>query len=129
MKPLVATTLLLALTTLPSVSFGADDQPEIDEATKLEVRDAIQTYVETDLARKEMFFLLDPRADKPLSLTFDHVHSGVYPYEQDTYRACVDFMDSAEILYDVDFAVSIADDEDAVVEKIWLHKVAGQAVQ
>ena len=123
------TTLLMTVIATIVTAAGAAEAADVDETTKAAVQEAIHAYIEEDLARKETFLILDPRSGEPLSLAFDHVHSGVYPYEQDAYRACVDFMDAADVLYDVDFTVAIDEDGEATVDEIWVHKVGGEAVK
>jgi len=106
---------------------GAADGSEVDDATKTRVLRAIETYVREDQALKTKFLVLDPQSGQPLSLAFDHVHSGVHPHEKG-YRACVDFKDEAGTLYDVDVVVAVEDDGDDVVRAVWVHKVAGEPV-
>ena len=123
------TALLLAIAIAPTADARPAENDEVDADTKARVLGAIEAYVKEDEALKEKFLVLDPRSDEPLvALSFDHVHAGVHPHEQG-YRACVDFTDDAGDLYDVDVVVSLDDQEGSTVQKVWLHKVAGEAVE
>jgi len=105
---------------------AAGEVADVDAATKARVLGAIESYVREDVALKETFLVLDPRSGVPLSLSFDHVHSGVHPHEKG-YRACVDFTDEAGTIYDLDVVVEVAGDKESVVRAVWVHKVGGEA--
>ncbi len=103
----------------------AETQAEISEATKAQVIEAIESYVERDSRVKEAFLLLDPRSGEPIRLSLDHVHEGVEAHEQG-YVACVDFKDGAGRLYDVDIVVGKSAPME--IAKAFLHKAEGKAV-
>lgn len=105
-------------------SLAAESAGGVDDQTKARVRSEIERYVTADIKLKKYFFLIDPRTDKALRLTFDHVHDGVSA-DPKGYAACVDFKDKAGKIYDVDFFVFLGD-EAAGVEQIVLHKVDGK---
>ncbi len=101
-------------------------QGEPDAQTRERVTTAIGDYVRHDSQLKGAFLIVDPRTDAPLKLAFDHVHEGVKPAGEGAWLACVDFTDSAGVPYDVDVVVRLG--EKAAVERVYLHKVDGQAV-
>lgn len=106
--------------------YAADKPAAVDEGTKAKVRLEIERYVAADTQLKGYFFIIDPRSDKVLRLTFDHVHDGV-SVNPKGYIACADFKDKAGKLYDVDIVVD-ATDEPAQVREILLHKVEGKPI-
>lgn len=116
---------LLSLTGAPLRA--AEPAAEVPAATRDVVLQAIQEYVEQDIARKGKFLVLDPRTGEPLALAFDHVHQGVKP-NGDGFLACVDFKSADGAVHDVDVMVDLAGGE-ARVTGVLLHKVAGQPVE
>ncbi len=116
---------LLLSTVMMVGSAGAQEAP-LSEAKKTTVLDTIAAYIEGDIAVKDRFFLKDPRTGEPLSLAYDHVHTGVKPHGEH-YLACVDFTDEQGTLYDVDVVVSL-EGETPKVTTVFLHKVDGEKV-
>ncbi len=106
--------------------YAGDEKAPVAEATKATVRQEIERYVAADTELKKFFFIVDPRSDKVLRLTFDHVHQGVGVHAKG-YVACADFKDKAGKLYDVDIVVDAAN-EAAQVREIFLHKVDGKPI-
>jgi hypothetical protein len=104
----------------------AGEPSTLDEATKSKVRQEIERYVTTDTQLKKSFLLIDPRTDRVLRLTFDHVHEGIMPHPKG-YAACADFKDKSGKVYDVDIVVD-ATKEQVQVQEIHLHKVGGKKV-
>jgi hypothetical protein len=119
-------TVVCALMVLASPALASGSQTAIDETTKAQVLEAIETYVEQDAQVKEAFLILDPRTGEPLRLAFDHVHAGVKPHDEG-YVACVDFKDSFGKVYDVDI-VTKKSSQQFEVAKAFLHKVEGKNV-
>jgi hypothetical protein len=120
---LVMGTLLILGIGTPS---AGEEKAPVDEGTKAKVRQEIERYVASDTLLKRYFFIIDPRSDKVLRLTFDHVHDGVSVHPMG-YIACADFKDKAGKLYDVDIVVD-ATEEPARVREILLHKVEGKPI-
>ncbi len=106
--------------------YASDEKTTVDEGTKAKVRQEIERYVSSDTQLKKYFFIIDPRTDKVLRLTFDHVHDGVAAHPKG-YVACADFRDKAGKLYDVDIVVDAASDT-AQVREIYLHKADGKLI-
>jgi len=119
-------TVVSALMVLASPALVSGAQTDPDEATKAQVREAIEQYVEQDARVKEAFLILDPRNGEPLRLAFDYVHEGVEPHDQG-YVACVDFKDRAGKVYDVDIVMETGSDG-LDVAKVFLHKAEGKEV-
>lgn len=126
MRVILATVVLTAFLAVGS-AFAADQAKGVDDQTKARVRAEIEHYVTADVRLKRYFFLMDPRNDRTLRLTFDHVHEGVSAGDKG-YAACVDFKDQAGKLYDVDIFVSLGEDK-AQVEDVVLHKVEGKPIE
>jgi hypothetical protein len=118
------TLALASLLFLPATASPGGDQAAPDEATKAQVRSAIQKYVEEDVALKDAFLVIDPRTGEPLRLAFDNVHAGVTPHEKG-YLACADFKDRTGKVYDVDLVVGKARDR-WEAKKVLLHKIDGK---
>ncbi len=102
--------------------YASDEKTAVDEGTKAKVRQEIERYVSSDTQLKKYFLIIDPRTDRVLRLTFDHVHDGVAAHPKG-YVACADFRDKAGKLYDVDIVV-----DPAQVREIYLHKVDGKPI-
>jgi len=126
MRVILSTVALTALLAVGS-AFAAEQAKEVDDQTRARVLAEIERYVTADVKLKRYFFLTDPRNDRTLRLTFDHVHEGVSAGDRN-YAACVDFKDQAGKLYDVDIFVSLEEDR-AQVEDIVLHKVEGNPIE
>jgi hypothetical protein len=105
---------------------SAGEGAKVPEETAAQVRQAIESHVKKDMALKESFLLIDPQTEKPMSLTFDHVHQGVSKVNGE-YVACVDFQ-RGETIYDVDFFVR-PQDGGWEVSRLGVHKVDGKEVK
>lgn len=120
--------LLVALTlTALAGAAPAATQEEPDAATQERVIAAIEDYVRQDVELKETFLIVDPRSGEPLKLAYDHVHEGIHPEGEGAWRACVDFTDAAGTLYDVDVVVELG--ERAEIDRVFVHKVDGEAIE
>lgn len=67
--------LVIALLFYPALVL-VSEEGKVPEETAAQVRQASEAQVETAVALKDSFLLVDPQTGKPLSLTFDHVHQG-----------------------------------------------------
>lgn len=91
------------------------------------VREAIGAYVKKDAELKGSFLLQDAKNQGVHQLKFDHVHTGV-ERKGEAFSACVDFVDNAGKVYDVDVYVTEAN-QGLSVDKIILHKIDGVKVK
>lgn len=106
--------------------YASDEKTTVDEGTKAKVLQEIERYVSADTQLKKYFFIIDPRTDRVLRLTFDHLHDGVAAHPKG-FVACADFKDKAGKLFDVDIVVDAAS-ESIQVREIYLHKVDGKPI-
>lgn len=91
------------------------------------VRETIEAYVKKDTELKGSFLLQEAKNQGVHQLKFDHVHTGVEK-KGDAFFACVDFVDHAGKVYDVDVYVTEAD-QGLSVDKIVPHKIDGVDVR
>lgn len=104
------------------VAFAAD-APSPEGA----VKQSIAEYVQQDEALRGAFLLPDPRDGAVLRLTFDHVHDQVHTAQDGGQYACVDFVDVAGNVYDVDVFLMPAG-QGYQPSSLVLHKVNGEVV-
>jgi len=120
--------LIGALTALHAGAlYAGEERSSIDEATKVKIRQEIERYVRADTQLKKSFLLVDPRTDRILRLTFDHVHEDIMPHANG-YVACTDFKDRAGKVYDVDIVIDPMKEPEQVRE-IYLHKADGKPIR
>lgn len=115
--------LMIGLTfmTPPSGVFaGEHPGAKVGGAEEKMVKQAAQSYVQSQVKKKGSFEMADPKLNKKWKLKFDYFHT-INQLDNGDYFFCADFTEGGDRL-DIDFTLS---GDDLSVKKAVIHKVNG----